>query len=82
MLRALSILLTVIASIALLGFLLLYLGGYSGALEHEKIALIPLIAGLAAAVLQGWKTGAISRRSAWVALALLVFWAGTVGMTH
>jgi len=76
MLRAASILLAAIGSITGLGFLLLYLGGYSGVLEHERIALIPLIAGLGAAVFEGRRTRAISVRAAAIAIALLAVWVG------
>jgi hypothetical protein len=79
-LRALSILFAAIAWISAFGFLLLYLGGYTGALEHERITLIPLIAGLAAAALHGWRVGAISQRAAVISLGLLAIWVGFVGI--
>jgi len=75
MIRAISVLLTVVAAAAGLGFVARYLGGYPGVFEHERIALVPLIAGLGAAVLEGLKAKAISRPASAVALGLLAVWA-------
>ncbi|HYW46644.1 MAG TPA: hypothetical protein VE959_27505 [Bryobacteraceae bacterium] len=76
MIRAISVLLTVVAAAAGLGFVARYLGGYAGVFEHERIVLVPLIAGLGAAVLEGRRAGAVSRPAAAVSLGLLAVWAG------
>jgi hypothetical protein len=77
MIRAASIMLAIAAAIVGFGFVLLYLGGYGGVLEHERIALIPLIAGLAAAVLRGCNKGTVSFGTTIIVLVLLGIWAGS-----
>jgi hypothetical protein len=72
--RGASIILAALAAAAAIGFTALYLGGYPAAFAHERIALIPLIAGLGAAVLEGYRRGNLARRTAALAMILLVAW--------
>jgi hypothetical protein len=73
--RGVSIILAAIAVAAAMGFTALYLGGYPAAFAHERIALVPLIAGLGAAVVEGYRRGNLSRLTAAVAMILLAAWA-------
>jgi hypothetical protein len=59
----------------LLGFVALYLGGYPWAIAHERMGLVPLMAGLWAVVLEGYRRGNFSRRATAVWLTLLAIWA-------
>ena len=78
MLRAVSIVLTSAAVVVAFGFVLMYLGGYSGTLQRERVMLIPLIAGLGAGVLRGRERNAISTRATQISILLLAAWAGWV----
>jgi hypothetical protein len=72
--RGASVLLAAIAAASALGFTVLYLGGYPVALAHERMALAPLIAGLGAAVLDGYRRRNLPRRTAVAGMILLVAW--------
>jgi hypothetical protein len=74
MIRAASILLTALAAAGAIGFIALYLGGYPSAFAHERMALVPLIAGLGAAALDGYRRGNLLRSQTVVALTLLAVW--------
>ena len=80
MVRAVSITLTIVAAGAAVVFVAEYLGGGPGILPRERIALVPLIAGLAAACLQAGRRGSVSRRRSLWCLALLAIWAGWVSL--
>ena len=80
MIRAVSILLALVAAASAITFTTLDLGGYSWALEHERIALAPLIAGLGAAILEGCQRHRISRNAAAVAFLLIVLWTVFLGI--
>jgi hypothetical protein len=56
-------------------FTALYLGGYTAAFAHERMALTPLILGLGAAILGGYRRGNLSRLTAAVGTILLAAWA-------
>jgi hypothetical protein len=72
--RGATVILAAIAAVAVMGFVTLYLGGYPAAFAHERIALAPLIAGLGAAVLAGYRRGSISRLTSAAGVILLVGW--------
>jgi len=74
MIRGASVLLAALAAAAAMGFTALYLGGYPAALAHERMALAPLIAGLGAAVLGGYRSGNLSRPTAAIGMILLAAW--------
>jgi hypothetical protein len=74
MIRGASVMLAALAAAAAMGFTALYLGGYSAALAHERMALAPLIAGLGAAVLGGYRGGNLPRLTAAVGMILLAAW--------
>jgi hypothetical protein len=63
-----------LAALSALVFIGLVLGGYPGALQHERAALAPLILGLAAAVVQAYRGNYITRRWMSTLLVLLVGW--------
>jgi hypothetical protein len=75
MIRGASILLTAIAAAAAIAFTALYLGGYPATFAHERMALTPLVAGLGAAVLDGYRRGNLPRLTAGVGMILLAAWA-------
>jgi hypothetical protein len=56
-------------------FTALYLGGYPAAFAHERMALAPLIAGLGAAILDGYRRGNFLRLTAAMGILLLAAWA-------
>ena len=66
--------LSVLAVAGAIGFTALYLGGYPAAFAHERMALAPLIAGLGAAVFEGYRRGNLRRYMAAVAMILLAAW--------
>jgi hypothetical protein len=72
--RAASVLLAALAAAAAIGFTALYLGGYPAAYAQERMALAPLIAGLGAAILAGYRRGRLPRFTAAVGMMLLAAW--------
>jgi hypothetical protein len=73
--RGVSVTLAALAAAAAAGFTALYLGGYAAALARERLALAPLIAGLGAAILAGYRRGNLSRLTAAAGMTLLAAWA-------
>ena len=73
--RGASVILAALAAAAAIGFVALYLGGYPEAFAHERMALVPLIAGVGAAVLDGYRRGNLPRRTTAVGMILLAAWA-------
>jgi hypothetical protein len=74
MLRVASIILAILAGATAIRFIALYLGGYPSALAHERLALAPLIAGLGAAVVEGYRRGRLTRPIATLGVTLLAVW--------
>jgi hypothetical protein len=66
--------LAVLAAASATWFTALYLGGYAAAFAHERMALAPLIAGLGAAILDGYRRGNLLRLTAAVGMLLLAAW--------
>lgn len=67
--------LAALGAAAAIGFVTLYLGGYPWGFAHERMALVPLIAGLGAATLHGYRRGHLSRYTAIGGMVLLAVWA-------
>jgi len=74
MLRYASLALAILAAGAAIWFTSLYLGGYAPALAHERAALVPLIAGLGAGILEGFRRGRLRGVATAAAIALLAAW--------
>jgi hypothetical protein len=72
--RIVSFVLAAVAVAAAIGFVTLYLGGYPAAFSYERLALVPLIAALSAALLHGFRRGNITRSTAAIGLISIVVW--------
>jgi len=63
-----------IAAMAAMAFVALYLGGYPWALAHERLGLVPLIAGLGGAVLEAYQRKHLSQLGASLGFLSLFVW--------
>jgi hypothetical protein len=73
--RAIAILLAVLGAGGAIVFVALYLGGYPAAFQNERLALAPLMGGLGAGVLEGYRRGTLQKRTAVIGMLLLAVWA-------
>lgn len=73
-LKICAIVLTCVAALSTAWFVALYLGGYPSVFQHERLGLIPLIAGLAASAITALRHRNLTGRQTSAALMLLVLW--------